>query len=276
VAPGNKIVSLEAPGSTLIRRYPALHVAGKSKDAYMTMSGTSMAAGMVSGGAALLLEGGVLTARQVKLALQLSASFMPSEGLLASGAGSVNLWSARRVNGTVQSLTGIVPPVTIAGRTVRPSGLVVSGQTSAIDSVSAVVAPRVITPVDLLQAWLKGGGVGGRLSALVGPLGGVAPAQQILWGDQTPLGQQILWGDQTPFGQQILWGDQTSSGQQILWGDQTSLGQQILWGDQTSSGGQQILWGDQTSSGGQQLLWGDADSSQGNQILWGESHQGEP
>ncbi len=263
VAPGNKIISLEAPGSTLVRRYPALHVAGKTKDAYMMMSGTSMAAGMVSGAAALLLEGGVLTSRQVKLALQVSASFMPHDGLLAAGAGSVNVWSARRVNGAVQSLTGVVPPVTIAGRTVRPSGLVISGQTSAIDTVTAAVAPQVLTPLDLLQAWLKGGAVGGRLSVLLGGVGGTAPGQQILWGDQTPFSQQILWGDQTPFGQQILWGDQTSVGQQLLWGDQTAVGQQLLWGDQTSSGGQQ-------------LLWGDADASQGNQILWGDSFPGEP
>ena len=145
----------------------------------------------------------------------------------------------------------------------RPSGLVISGQTSAIDTVTAAVAPQVLTPLDLLQAWLKGGAVGGRLSVLLGGVGGTAPGQQILWGDQTPFSQQILWGDQTPFGQQILWGDQTSVGQQLLWGDQTAVGQQLLWGDQTSSGGQQ-------------LLWGDADASQGNQILWGDSFPGEP
>ncbi len=275
VAPGNKIISLEAQGSTLVRRYPALHVAGKNKDAYMTMSGTSMAAGMVSGAAALLLEGEAVTAKQVKVALQLSASFMPQDGLLAAGAGSVNLWSARRVNGALQSLTGSIPSATVAGRTVRPSGYVISGQTSAVDTVVAAVAPRVITPLDLLQAWLKGGVVGGRLSVL-GPLGGTVPGQQLLWGDQTPFGQQLLWGDQTPFGQQLLWGDQTTLGQQLLWGDQTAVSQQLLWGDQTSSGGQQLLWGDQTSSGGQQLLWGDANSSQGNQILWGDSYPGTP
>ncbi len=261
VAPGNKIISLEAQGATLVGRYPALHVAGKNKDAYMLMSGTSMAAGMVSGGAALLLEGGVLTARQVKLALQVSASFMPADGLLAAGSGSVNLWSARRVNGAVQSLTGIVPPVTIAGRTVRPSGLVLSGQTSTLDAASAVVAPWVLTPLDLLQAWLKGGVVPGRLSMLASSamlVGGTVPGPLMVWGERT-FGQQLLWGDQTPYGQQLLWGDQTALGQQLLWGDQTAVGQQLLWGDQTSSGGQQ-------------LLWGDADTTQGNQLLWGDSY----
>jgi serine protease AprX len=56
VAPGNKIVSLEAQGSYLSKTYPSLHVAGSGSNAYSMMSGTSMAAAMVSGGAALLLQ----------------------------------------------------------------------------------------------------------------------------------------------------------------------------------------------------------------------------
>ena len=73
----------------------------------MKMSGTSMAAAMVSGGAALLLEGGALTARQVKLALQLSACFMPDEGLIAPASAASTCYSARRVNNAVTALTGV-------------------------------------------------------------------------------------------------------------------------------------------------------------------------
>ena len=97
VAPGNKIVSLEAAGSYLASTYPALHVAGSGTNAYSMMSGTSMAAAMVSGGAALLLQSTPgLTPRHVKVALQITAEGMPEAGLVAAGTGSVNLYAARQ------------------------------------------------------------------------------------------------------------------------------------------------------------------------------------
>jgi hypothetical protein len=241
-------------------------VAGNKTNAYFTMSGTSMAAGMVSGGAALLLEDGKLTARQVKLALQLSSSYMPNEGVLRSGTGSVNMYSARRINSSLNSLTGVLPSATIAGQKVSPGGMLLNN--SPVDAAAAPAGARAFSALEMLGAWL-----GLLTPSRLGVLGGSqvlwgdhVPAQQVLWGDQTPYGQQILWGDRTPYGQQVLWGDETI-GQQVLWGDQTA-GQQVLWGDQTA--GQQVLWGDQTA--GQQVLWGDADSSEGNQVLWGDSY----
>ena len=57
VALGNAIVSLEAEGSYLSVTYPSLHVAGEGAASYFQLSGTSMAAAVTSGTAALLLEG---------------------------------------------------------------------------------------------------------------------------------------------------------------------------------------------------------------------------
>lgn len=266
-APGNKIVSLEAPNSYLAKKYPALHAAGSGRNAYYTMSGTSMAAAMVSGGAALLLEGTTLTARQVKLALQLSAQFMSDEGLLRAGLGRVNLYSARRVNAAVTSLSGYVPPVTIAGTTVTPSGLILQSGSPLVDTALAPAGTAVIGTLGTLATWLDTVLTPARVSALKSSqlVWGDQFPQQLVWGDHTPFGQQLVWGDQTPFGQQLVWGDQTL-GQQLVWGDQT-LGQQLVWGDQTA--GQQLVWGDQTS--GQQLVWGDHTSSNANQLVWGDS-----
>ena len=58
----------------------------------MQLSGTSMAAGFVSGAAALVLDArGGLTPRETKVALQLTSTFMPSAGLVGAGAGMINV-----------------------------------------------------------------------------------------------------------------------------------------------------------------------------------------
>jgi serine protease AprX len=58
VAPGRKVVSLLAPGSTLAVQYPdrLVSATGAAVPAYFRLSGTSMAAPLVSGLIALLLE----------------------------------------------------------------------------------------------------------------------------------------------------------------------------------------------------------------------------
>ena len=98
VAPGNKIVSIEAPGTAIIGEYPALHVADTEAGAYMQMSGTSMSAAVVSGVAALMLEANPkLDPVKVKASLQLGATFIPETGLVACGAGSVDAITSVRI-----------------------------------------------------------------------------------------------------------------------------------------------------------------------------------
>ncbi|HUE86978.1 MAG TPA: S8 family peptidase, partial [Vicinamibacterales bacterium] len=89
VAPGSKVVSLLAPGSALARRFPERTVLGEGANGYFELSGTSQAAAVVSGAAALLLESQPqLHPLQVKVLLQASARFMPQEGLVGAGAGA--------------------------------------------------------------------------------------------------------------------------------------------------------------------------------------------
>ena len=69
--------------------------AGSGAGAYMQLSGTSMAAGVVSGAVAVLLEERpALAPRDTKVALQVTSSFMPSFGLIGAGAGSLNVVAA--------------------------------------------------------------------------------------------------------------------------------------------------------------------------------------
>jgi serine protease AprX len=95
VAPGSRVVSAEAGGSYLARTYPERHVTGSGTGGYMQMSGTSMSAGVVSGAVALLLEGKpTLSPRNTKVVLKMTSSYLPEEGVISAGTGSVNAIAA--------------------------------------------------------------------------------------------------------------------------------------------------------------------------------------
>ena len=239
VAPGNKIVSLKAAGSYLASMYPQLHVAGSGTNAYSMMSGTSMAAAMVSGGAALLLQSTPgATPRHVKVALQVTAEFMPEAGLVAAGTGSVNLQSARKVLAGNDGVLGVLSTLLVGGQPVYGSGLAFLKPGARLDQSDSGLT-RVFGLIDA------------RKPAWVGRSSYTTPAQ-IVWGDTNmwTADQQIVWGDQlfNPAGQQIVWGDQVynPTGQQIVWGDQVfnPSGQQIVWGDTDTADANQIVWGD--------------------------------
>ena len=97
-APGLRITSLQANGAFLPAMFPTIHVAGSGNNAYMYLSGTSMATPAVAGGIALLLQGSPnLSPAQVKFALQSGATAMADGGLMGAGAGSVNFWASRQI-----------------------------------------------------------------------------------------------------------------------------------------------------------------------------------
>ncbi len=221
VAPGNKIVSLEATGSFLSTHYSGLHVAGSGTNSYARMSGTSMAAPMVSGAVALLLQGNPsLVPSQVKLALQSGATYLPEDGLMAGGAGNVNFWASRQLTGAT-GLTALVQALLggPSGASFWDSGTLTtrlyngSGRRllSLSDTLSALLNPSLLHWGDL------------NLVGLLNPLSSVPP-NRLIWGQVSAWSgdDQVLWGDQIydPSGQQVLWGDsETIDDYQVLWGD---------------------------------------------------------
>jgi serine protease AprX len=224
VAPGNKIVSLETPGSYLERNYPQFHMAGKGSNAYMQLSGTSMSAAIVTAGTALLMQAHPnISAAQVKIALQTGSTYMRDGGLMGGGAGSVNFWSSRKM--AANGLTNVLS--TLVGGIVTPaSGAVFWDSGSMTKRLYAGSGLRVLSLLEAPIAWLTGGYLKwGDLNVigLTNPLSQTRP-NEILWGDVTKwtADQEILWGDTiyTPEGQEILWGDsRTTEGDEILWGD---------------------------------------------------------
>jgi len=97
VAPGRRVVGLRAAGSTLDTLYPQLQVTAKgAKTAqYFTLSGTSMAAAIVSGVAALYLQRRPsATPREVKAQLTATAHPLHDARIGEQGAGVVDAYAA--------------------------------------------------------------------------------------------------------------------------------------------------------------------------------------
>ncbi len=224
-APGNKIISLQAAGSYLPATYPFLHKAGTGTNSYMQLSGTSMAAPMVSGAIALLLQGTPsMSAAQVKLAMQSGATYVTSGGLMGAGAGSADFWSARQatssglVNGLVSSLVG--------GLLSTPSGASFWDDGNLSRNLYAGTGIRLLSLLEAPLVWLnpsllKYGNL--NLVGLLNPLRLVAP-KMLQYGQigSWTNNQQIIWGDTIydPQGQQIIWGDADyTDDNQIIWGD---------------------------------------------------------
>jgi len=222
-APGNKIVSLEANGSNIPIEYPYLHRAGNGLNSYMQLSGTSMAAPMVSGGVALLLQGTPgMNPSQVKMALQAGATYMPDAGLMGAGAGSVNFMASRKLTTT---LLGLLPSNLIGGLLSPASGAIFWDTGTLASRLYAGVGIRLLSLLQGPLVWLNSTLLNtGDLNLLgIGnPLASIA-AKSLLYGQVADWtnSQTIMWGTSItdPSGQTIMWGTSyTTDGTTIMWG----------------------------------------------------------
>jgi len=172
LAPGDDLVSLRAPHSTLDRQFPENRVGsrsrGSSEPEYFRLSGTSMSAAMVSGAAALLFAADpLLTPDTAKARLMVEAE-KRNEDIFSRGAGALDLPAA--IESTATAGRAISPSVTRPGAAVVVSGLDTWG--SGWDG-SAVYGPPALWREDAV--W----------DLLPNPLEPPDASQPVLW--QVPL-----------------------------------------------------------------------------------------
>ncbi len=263
VAPGVGLVSLSDPNSTFYTTKAAYLVNGKvptSYKPYLSLSGTSMAAPVVTGTVALMLQANpALTPNAVKAILQYTAQAYPTYDFLTQGAGFLNTlgavklahfyrtaapgarfpkskaWSRHIIWGTHRIRGGIIMPSANAWAT-----NIVWGADRDADGDNIVWGNSC--PAD-------------------------SDCENIVWGNDADLGENIVWGNEDPI-DNIVWGNSVDGSDNIVWGN--SADDNIVWGATVDPLTDNIVWGN--SGDEDNIVWGnDCDGADCDNIVWGAS-----
>ena len=264
VAPGHRVVSLSAPASYLFSNYPAQHVpiGSESSASYMLLSGTSMAAPVVAGTAALMFEANNrMSAGAVRAILEFTSQRLATSNLLAEGAGQVNALGAVRL---ARLISPSVPVGQIWLRSV--GGLPEDHDMLNGEPVSwaknIVWGDRVLLGDSAylnMAAWRDNIVWGQELDNIVWGQCGASGCKNIVWGQG---GDNIVWGQCSGADcDGIVWGDAALDN--IVWGQcDTSGCRNIVWGQ----GGDNIVWG----QSGDNIVWGQCQAEACDNIVWGQ------
>lgn len=213
MAPGNDVVSLAAPGSTLGANHPSDIVTGTDGKAdYFTLSGTSMATPAVAGAAALMLEEqNTLTPDQVKARLMKTAYKM---GMLSTSAYVPHL---------LMSFVDFYDLFSVG------SGLLnVQAAITNTDLAPATVG-SALSPYAVYNAQ------NGTVTLVYG--NGTVASTSVVWGSSVVWGTSVVWGSSVSgssvvWGSSLPWNDNLLSAFSVVWGSSngTASATSVVWG----------------------------------------------
>ena len=296
VAPGFGTVSLAAPESEFYRTKLSALLPGVFKTGtmpYLSLSGTSMAAPIVSGTVALMLQANPkLTPNGVKAILQYTAQQYAGYDALTEGAGFLNtvgairlarfyaaakphqkpptetMWSKQIIWGSHRLTGGTLDPSANAFRVNTTWGAartsnddnIVWGTSAASDNIvwgTSGDEDNIVWGTAAADNIVWGTDCGGADCDNI--VWGTADEDNIVWGTATD-SDNIVWGTAGLDADNIVWGTNDTD-DNIVWG--TGLdADNIVWG--TSADADNIVWGTDDADN---IVWGTADNA--DNIVWG-------
>jgi serine protease AprX len=237
VAPGVAVVATAAQGSTLLTRYPTLEVL----PGYMRLNGTSMAAPVVAGTAALMLSADSgLTSHTVKAVLQHTAQRLPGLNLVTQGVGEMNAAGAVRLARLIYPTAPLNSTWVKAWKAPHPADHLFGEAVRWTRSVTWGSQVHASNPYAHLAQWDDNVVWGLDADNVVWGL----DLDNIVWG----IADNIVWAEDD----NIVWG---ITDENVVWG----LDDNIVWG--IAEAVDNVVWGLMDDN----IVWGLSDDN----LVWG-------